>query len=108
MGLGKTLQVIALLVAERSAGTKGPTLIVCPTALLAHWQEQARRSSCPLWGSALTGRLQLRVHVRPDVLRLYVYHGSSRCKCVIHTSTNAHTHAVFPAMPTLWPTTTWC
>ncbi|MGF1429282.1 SNF2-related protein [Kitasatospora sp. LaBMicrA B282] len=73
MGLGKTVQTLALLAAERggraSAGVvgaagvagepaeasagPGPTLLVCPTSLLANWRREAARFA-PM----------LRVHVQ--------------------------------------------
>ena len=37
MGLGKTFQTIGLL---KNAPTQGPTLIVCPPALIAGWKEE--------------------------------------------------------------------
>lgn len=50
MGLGKTLQVIAFLIDRRNrsalrepAGADGPTLIVCPTSLLANWASEIGR-----------------------------------------------------------------
>ncbi len=36
MGLGKTAQVIALLVHRRQAG-HGPSLVVAPTSVLSTW-----------------------------------------------------------------------
>ena len=42
MGLGKTVQVIALHLHRRAAGY-GPTLVVCPTTLLANWEREVRR-----------------------------------------------------------------
>jgi superfamily II DNA or RNA helicase len=39
MGLGKTVQALAFLRLQRGA----PTLIVCPTSLLANWQREAER-----------------------------------------------------------------
>ena len=42
MGLGKTLQVIALHLVRRAGGA-GPTLVVCPTTLLANWEREVRR-----------------------------------------------------------------
>ena len=38
MGLGKTIQVLAL-----HARRGGPTLVVCPTSLLANWEREAAR-----------------------------------------------------------------
>lgn len=42
MGLGKTLQVIALHLHRVAAG-QGPTLVVCPTSLVANWEREVRR-----------------------------------------------------------------
>ncbi len=42
MGLGKTLQVIALHL-HRAEQELGPTLVVCPTSLLANWEREVRR-----------------------------------------------------------------
>ena len=38
MGLGKTHQAMALLQAAREAGASRPSLIVCPTSVLDHWE----------------------------------------------------------------------
>ncbi len=44
MGLGKSPQTLALLQAEREAGTlAGPTLLVCPMSLVGNWQREAAR-----------------------------------------------------------------
>jgi superfamily II DNA or RNA helicase len=43
MGLGKTVQVLALLVAEKMARADFRCLIVVPTSLIGHWQEEAAR-----------------------------------------------------------------
>ncbi len=42
MGLGKTLQVIALHL-HRAEQCLGPTLVICPTSLLANWEREVRR-----------------------------------------------------------------
>ncbi len=42
MGLGKTVQVLALL-ASRSAGRSGPSLVVVPRSLLSNWIAEAER-----------------------------------------------------------------
>ena len=44
MGLGKSPQTLALLAAERDAGTAaGPTLLICPMSLVGNWQREAAR-----------------------------------------------------------------
>ena len=44
MGLGKTIQVLALLAHRQAAGTaKGPTLVVSPTSVVANWADEAER-----------------------------------------------------------------
>ncbi|MGH6655931.1 MAG: DEAD/DEAH box helicase, partial [Actinocrinis sp.] len=63
MGLGKTIQVLALLELERArledADAQGagparrPTLLVCPMSLVANWQREAER---------FTPKLELHVH----------------------------------------------
>ncbi len=42
MGLGKTLQVIALHL-HRAGQSLGPTLVICPTSLLANWEREVQR-----------------------------------------------------------------
>lgn len=44
MGLGKTLQTLAHLLMEQESGrATAPSLVVCPTSLLANWSAEARR-----------------------------------------------------------------
>ena len=40
MGLGKTLEIISLVLAAKQAGKVGPTLIVCPLSTLSNWSDQ--------------------------------------------------------------------
>ena len=40
MGLGKTVQVLSVLLDE---ATRGPALVVAPTSVCGHWEDQARR-----------------------------------------------------------------
>ena len=59
MGLGKSPQTLALLQAERDAGTAaGPTLLICPMSLVGNWQREAARFT-------------------PD-LAVHVHHGAGR------------------------------
>ncbi|WP_329581236.1 DEAD/DEAH box helicase [Kitasatospora sp. NBC_01250] len=58
MGLGKTVQTLALLAAEQEAGAGGPTLLVCPTSLVANWRREAARFA--------------------PMLRVHVQHGAAR------------------------------
>lgn len=60
MGLGKSLQTIALIAATKRELTTKPTLIVCPVSVIGHWVQQ------------------LQTHVRPQTLKVYVHHGSQR------------------------------
>ncbi len=59
MGLGKTVQLLALLSHERESGAAtGPTLLVCPMSLVGNWQREAERFT-------------------PDLV-VHVHHGSDR------------------------------
>ena len=43
MGLGKTVQAIAMLASEREDGEIGPTLVVCPMSVVAQWEAELER-----------------------------------------------------------------
>ncbi|MFM8519581.1 MAG: DEAD/DEAH box helicase, partial [Solirubrobacterales bacterium] len=44
MGLGKTVMLIALHLARHQAeGGEGPTLVICPTSILANWEREIGR-----------------------------------------------------------------
>eukprot|EP00965_Chrysotila_dentata_P205249 6182846-Pleurochrysis_carterae.AAC.1 len=43
MGLGKTVQCLSVVALDVAAGASKPTLIVCPKALFATWQNEAQR-----------------------------------------------------------------
>jgi SNF2 family DNA or RNA helicase len=59
MGLGKSPQTLALLQAEREAGTAAwPTLLICPMSLVGNWQREAAKFT-------------------PE-LTVYVHHGADR------------------------------
>ena len=60
MGLGKSPQTLALLQAEREAGTSsGPTLLICPMSLVGNWQREAAK---------FTPELAVHVHHGADRL----------------------------------------
>merc|ERR1740124_438348 len=66
MGLGKTLQMISLIVSnsssEETGASLGPTLIVCPLAVMQNWEAQVEE------------------HVAPRALTILKYHGTDRNK----------------------------
>ncbi|MFI6937987.1 SNF2-related protein [Streptomyces sp. NPDC050418] len=44
MGLGKTITLISLhLHRQETEGTRGPTLVVCPTSLMGNWQREIEK-----------------------------------------------------------------
>ena len=67
MGLGKTLQMIAVIAASKAAaGASGarlrPTLVVCPVSVMSVWEEQ------------------LAAHSTAGALSVHVYHGPGRSR----------------------------
>ncbi|HEY9855613.1 MAG TPA: SNF2-related protein, partial [Stenomitos sp.] len=58
MGLGKSIQAIALLLREKEAGRPGPSLLVAPTSVVYNWEQEFSRFA-------------------PD-LKITVLHGSDR------------------------------
>jgi len=61
MGLGKTIQLLALLQNDREAVDRpGPTLLVCPMSLVGNWQREAAKFA--------------------PALRVHVHHGAERAK----------------------------
>ncbi|HWG90257.1 MAG TPA: DEAD/DEAH box helicase, partial [Candidatus Thermoplasmatota archaeon] len=61
MGLGKTVQVLAMILAARESGREdGPTLLLCPTSVVANWEREARKFT--------------------PTLKVHVHHGGSRDK----------------------------
>ena len=57
MGLGKTLQTIAALLARRQEGREHlfPDLIICPTSLLYNWKKEFERFAPELSVCLVTG-----------------------------------------------------
>lgn len=43
MGLGKSIQTLATIAREWEAGERRPSLIVCPTSVVANWQNEVAR-----------------------------------------------------------------
>ena len=76
MGLGKTVQVIALLCAERDGAPTGhtPTLVVCPMSLVGNWSRELN-------------------HFAPS-LRVHVHHGADRARSATFASTIADVDVV--------------
>ena len=80
MGLGKTLSILSLIVDSledarrwgRIPATRGPdsrvrcngqtTLLIVPVSTVANWEEQ------------------IKLHVKPDTLNYYIYHGQHRSR----------------------------
>ncbi len=62
MGLGKTIQLLALMQRDREAAAEpaGPTLLVCPMSLVGNWQREAAKFA--------------------PGLRVHVHHGAERAK----------------------------
>ncbi|MEV4533156.1 DEAD/DEAH box helicase [Asanoa sp. NPDC049518] len=58
MGLGKSPQTLALLLAERERGVKSSTLLVCPMSLVSNWRKEAEKFA--------------------PSLDVYVHHGATR------------------------------
>ncbi len=62
MGLGKSIQAIALLLHEREefGALPGPTLLICPTSLLGNWRREIKRFAPQLrvWTHYGSDRLQ--------------------------------------------------
>jgi len=44
MGMGKTMQTLALIAERKSRGLKGPTLVVAPSSAMLQWMDEAKSS----------------------------------------------------------------
>lgn len=70
-GLGKTLQVIALITHLVESEQPGPFLIVCPASLLPHWASEFKRFSPGITVASYWGKMDARTAVwNKQVLRL--------------------------------------
>ncbi len=61
MGMGKTLQVIAHILARKEAGAVGPTLVVCPASLVYNWVSEIERFAPALDAVAVVGSKTARM-----------------------------------------------
>lgn len=75
MGLGKTHQAMALLSAAQTEGSARPSLVICPTTVLDHWEEKLRRHAPALRCLRVHGlerpRALMGVALPPVVLTTY-------------------------------------
>lgn len=80
MGLGKTLEMIALIVSDmNSSAEKKTTLIVAPLGIMSNWSGQARIPMLPDGRHVLTIPLQIAHHVHQESpLRVLTYHGAGK------------------------------
>jgi len=91
MGLGKTLQVIALLLLD-PPDIASPALVICPTSLIANWVNE-------IWKFAPS--LEVLVHRGPH--RTGVFRGLQRANVVITTyDTMVNDIAIFSAFEWSW------
>ena len=60
MGLGKTVQALALLLRERACGRPVRALVVCPASLQLNWRSEAARFAPDLPCVALLGTAAVR------------------------------------------------
>ncbi|MCZ8295426.1 MAG: DEAD/DEAH box helicase [Rhodobacteraceae bacterium] len=91
MGLGKTLQVIALLLLD-PPGTASPALIICPTSLIANWIREIEK---------FAPSLSVLVHRGPH--RTGVFRGLQTAEVVVTTyDTMVNDIALFSAFEWSW------
>ena len=73
MGLGKTIQVLALLLREQEHGQAVRALVVCPASLQLNWLSEARRfapslRACALMGGAAERARQIASQDAPELM----------------------------------------
>lgn len=69
MGIGKTIQMIALLQAEKEVNKKAISLVICPSSLLLNWQHEIDKFSTDLSSIIISGSGDERkalIHKLPD------------------------------------------
>ena len=62
MGLGKTIQILSLLLSEKSEDSL-PSLVIAPTSLVYHWQDEARRFAPSLQVIVISGTQSERMEI---------------------------------------------
>lgn len=62
MGLGKTIQILSLLLSEKSEDSL-PSLVVAPTSLIYHWQDEAQRFAPSLQVIVISGTQSERMEI---------------------------------------------
>lgn len=60
MGIGKTIQMIAVMESSKMNQEKGVSLVVCPASLLYNWQNEVYKFSTMLNPCIITGTMQER------------------------------------------------
>lgn len=66
MGLGKTLQILALILSEKGENTS-PTLVIAPTSLLYHWQDEAHKFAPELRLTVIAGNQAERLALLKEI-----------------------------------------
>ncbi len=73
MGLGKTLQIISVLSALKSEGSKSTSLVICPASLVYNWLEEFKKyapemSVCLIVGTAEERQKLIKKYQSYDVI----------------------------------------
>lgn len=55
MGLGKSVQIISVLLSEKERGKRGTSLIVCPASLIYNWEAEIEKFAPELKSFIITG-----------------------------------------------------
>ena len=69
MGLGKTVQMIALFLAAKEKGVEAPCLVVCPASLVYNWQAEVTRFAPDLKVRAIAGTTGVRKEILAEIGR---------------------------------------
>ncbi|MDE6476543.1 MAG: SNF2 helicase associated domain-containing protein, partial [Erysipelotrichaceae bacterium] len=71
MGIGKTLQIIALLESEYQTKTKLPSIVVCPSSLILNWGHELDKFSKHIRYCIINGTSKQRQH---QIEKCHQYH----------------------------------